>query len=316
MAEGQELSGNKLLVNEILKNYDLFRELCTTPGLPLSELAKGLDMDIGNLSKLVTRLRREGLVETTAVSRERGRPFRIVRLNEKIRPVIASLMSIGSPPQLRYNKARIDICLDGLEDEGIDEETLYSHAKALRRMFSSNPVEALVENDRVRTYLEKFIQSPPLGGRIGKEVGVMLRLSMGTIAEAESTEDWVIDHVCPQLLGNISDKKGPDDLVIWSISILETIGLTVPDPAVRNGILEKLKALYFTPYTEAASEVGKALARAILALSCIDSNSLREFHVELRGLAKSSDSAERERARELLRKLAEEGYIETVNPEA
>ena len=299
------------LVKILLRRYKILKELYLGKEYTLTELNDRLKIDLGNLSRYITELEKNGLIETEEVLRE-GRPFRYIRPSSKTAQIISSIIDATKPvPETRYEPQAIDLCLDVIEDEGLDEVTRKCYAESLDNRFRSMPVRILREHDRLEKFLEAVVVGPPTDDEIGERKRSMISLSLPRLIREESTRSWVMNSVYPNMLKilgdktNLGDKNKPEFVVSWAVSMLESIGMGSPNREVSEEIGTKLREAYFDEALNPDSKVAEKLQNAILQLFCREPKSARELANYLRTRAKNNKDVERKKAILLLKRIAD-----------
>jgi len=284
------------------RQYLLFKVLYPDLKFNLLELATKTRKDPGNLSKLIKNLKKKGVVETEEVGRDRGRPFKYIKLSSKVAQIISSIIDAAKPvAEPKYDPETIDLCLDQMEDNALDEETRILYADSLHRTFGNMPQKILNEHSRLRKILEDVVRNPPTNGEIEERKRSLIKSSLPRLIMTESTIDWVLNQVYPNALRILEDETRPENILSWAISMLEDIALRCPDQG--KAIKMKLREMYFNETIKQDNGVAERLKESILEIYCREAASARELANYLRERAKSQKKTEKEKAILLLRKI-------------
>jgi len=284
------------------RHYLLFKVLYPDLKFNLLELATKIRKDPGNLSKLIKNLEKNEVVETEEVGRDRGRPFKYIKLSSKVAQIISSFIDAAKPvAEPKYSPSTIDICLDVIEDDTLDEEVRMPFAESLDRIFTNMPVKLLNDHERLRETLEDVVRDPPANGQIEERKRSMIKMAIPRLIMNESTNEWTLNHVYPNALKILQDENRSEDIVSWAISMLEDIALRCPDQ--EKAIKMKLREMYFNETIKQDNRVAERLKDSILEIYCREAASARELANYLRERAKSQKKTEKEKAILLLRKI-------------
>lgn len=294
---------DKELVKIIYRRYEILKELFPDREYTLTELASRVGMDPGNLSRYITSLERNKLVRAEEKERERGRPFRYVKLTDGVKKIIASFIeATQQKPEKKteMEKWKIDTYINMIKDSELSEELRYSVANRFFGLFSpSENFASLVRLKRVQELFEETIANPPIDDKVGERLRATVRTSMARLVGDEKTRKWVLEKLYPHLIKHVEDSEN-QTIWKWALSMMGDIARLADDSKIQNSIIDKIFAIYFNE--DVALDVKREeIARNELTWLVSDSKKLLFERVVTK--AKSTNPIIRERAEVLLKKL-------------
>ena len=294
---------DKELVKIIYRRYEILKELFPDREYTLTELANRVGIDSGNLSRYITSLERNKLVRSEEKERERGRPFRYVKLTDGVKKIIASFIeATQQKPEKKteMEQWKIDMYINMMKDSELSDELRYSVANRFFGLFGpSENFASLVRLKRVQELFEETIANPPIDNKVGERLRATVRSSMARLVHDEKTRRWVLEKLYPHLIKHVEDSED-QTIWKWALSMIGDIARLADDPKIRNSMIDKIFAIYFNE--DIALDIKREeIARNELAWLASDSKKLLFERIVTK--AKSANPIVRERAEALLKEL-------------
>jgi DNA-binding MarR family transcriptional regulator len=295
-------------VKILLRRYKLLKELFIAKECTLTELSERLGVDLGNLSKAISDLEKKELITVREVERT-GRPLRYLSLSMSIAPIVSDLMDLEKPVS-NYEPQVIDLCLDVVEDNLLDQKIRKLYVNTLSKSFTSMPEKIVPTHERMKRFLEDFMENHQTSDEIDQLKRSMVENSIPRLMGSESSRSWVTSFLYPNALKILENKTKPEDVVVWSVSVLGKIG-TCSDKKLYDEIEDKLIKAYFNDAVEPESKAAGRLLDSILGMMHGKPPS-SQFVGQLRTYAKSDNEKEKKKAVQFLERIVEQLTISHI----
>ena len=229
----------KDLAKLVAKRFDILHELYPNKESHLSKLAENLDEDIGNISRYIDELNKNGLIKTQEQKRKMGRPFKLCKLTTRARIILASLEET-MPREKSFPEWQINMLLDMLQDKNVTQDFHEFITGKLSDIALENAV-ILLSQKQMKSIFEKVVKNPPSPSKdkVGKNLMSCLSNALPQILAERKTREWFFTAIYNPLLKRISDTKekkrkagenGNEEFISWAINIVSRVVRLTPDP--------------------------------------------------------------------------------------
>lgn len=216
---------------------------CTLTELRDKLKERGIETDLGNLSRYITDLEKWGLIEAREVER-RGRPRRCIRLKMEIAQIISSFMGAVRPEKprrpIKFDKRHADELLSALDASKIKSKELRRRMATLFEHYCAIPEYGLCEHEGILIVFKRMVEEP---GKFTAEVEEVADRFYGALnnalrwmlerkeAYAEVQKAWqgilknvdFTEYVYSKALDHAKDKNLDENLRLRFLDLLETI---------------------------------------------------------------------------------------------
>lgn len=304
LQEGLGLTDKKLVKILGRRNiYTILDELYPDKKFALTKLAQrteldiGNKLDIGNLSKTLTMLEGNGLVETWEEERERGRPFRYAKLTVKAQRLIASIKRETQPEEkVELEEWQIDELIKTIRDSGLSENLSKLAAHEFFR-FCQKDSGYMTSKENVKQLFEEVVTNPT---RYDGEIGELLRSSISSFYQLVTNEermDWVVTKLYPEFMRHMENGEEKDEIRAWAAKCVGDVARVCPDPAKKKEAEDKLFDVYFADVTKPESHLCEELRQQLEWLTS------KPLFQKVQKKAKSQDPKEKAKAEVILEEM-------------
>jgi DNA-binding PadR family transcriptional regulator len=295
----------KELAQLIGNHYEIFELFITSgydevPRYTLTTLMTGLadrgkEVNLGSLSRLVTKLENKGLMQTSEEDRAQGRPLRKCQATNKALRIVRVVEEVVKHEESKrgFEEWQIEALIEVLEDAELSEELRLHYSESFHSRCGEYPADML-KHDKVRVLIERVVTNPLQDGimrSIWRSVDKLLPYAL------RSTEwsGWVLEKLYPRFVEFMMNKEMEEDLRKWASRLVGTVYSQSQDPAVKNDAKEKLFTIWFSEDTDPEVGLGQTVHAELSGMVS------KEFFEFIKEKAKNRDPSIRTKAEILLK---------------
>lgn len=282
------------------KNLDLMALLYPKKSFTQQELARTIHMDVGNLSRKITKLSSEeiGLLSATRKKIDQKKAQRHIELSARGRLLYETINQIKnmSVQKEELDLSKIDLFLDVTENKNMPENTKENYIDILSNLFLSDPITLFHQHEGLKIVLEKGIKNPKNNYLYRRKIS-MIKDAIHILVLDKKAKQWLITKVYPNAAKSLDENKAPE-LTIWIIRLLKTLAIHIH--ILRNKISLQLWDKYFNLKLTLTTRMIDELKTAILEIYCKNTDGTRNLINNLKEKIESKNTIENDKAIKIL----------------
>jgi DNA-binding transcriptional ArsR family regulator len=243
----------KDLAKLVQKRYDILLQLYRGSELSVSQIAKELQMDDGNISRYIKALVTQGLVKTREatdaprVTRSGypmagGKPRKLCSLTMRVWRIMELY---EAEPMMDPTNGQIEELIALIENNNLSTDFRAFVAGKFSDIALEHP-DTILENYNIRRLFEKIVTGNfTFDEKIGKALQSALSTSLMQRMLNKETKEWFDKKIRDVLLTKVSDETAEVNFKEWATNTLARAARVSNDQNLLNKTIDKFLEIYF-----------------------------------------------------------------------